>query len=96
MVELRKNTYRYHRLALDTFDKTPDQSRTIILDVLKQLKTVWSTYPNAILVVSFFDTKANELVNIFSDGNLSVRREAYDILNSIDPKRNIYQKIISN
>ncbi|HNP06451.1 MAG TPA: DUF4835 family protein [Cyclobacteriaceae bacterium] len=96
MVELRRNTYRYHRQALDTFDKTPDQSRTIVLNVLKNLKTVWSTYPNAIFVVSFFDTKANELVNIFSDGNLSVRREAYDILNSIDPKRNIYQKIISN
>ncbi|MEQ8363448.1 MAG: DUF4835 family protein [Cyclobacteriaceae bacterium] len=96
MVELRKNTYRYHRQALDTFDKTPDQSRTVVLDVLKNLKTVWSIYPNAIFVVSFFDTKANELVNIFSDGNLSVRREAYDILNSVDPKRNIYQKIISN
>jgi len=96
MMELRKNTYRYHRQALDTFDKTPDQSRTVVLDVLKNLKTVWSIYPNAIFVVSFFDTKANELVNIFSDGNLSVRREAYDILNSVDPKRNIYQKIISN
>ncbi|MEP2667898.1 MAG: DUF4835 family protein [Cyclobacteriaceae bacterium] len=96
MVELRKNTYRYHRQALDTFDKTPDQSRTVVLNVLKNLKNVWSIYPNAIFVVSFFDTKANELVNIFSDGNLSVRREAYDILNSVDPKRNIYQKIISN
>jgi len=96
MVELRKNTYRYHRQALDTFDKTPDQSRTVVLNVLKNLKNVWTIYPNAIFVVSFFDTKANELVNIFSDGNLSVRREAYDILNSVDPKRNIYQKIISN
>lgn len=96
MVELRKNTYRYHRQALDTFDKTPDQSRTVVLNVLKNLKTVWTIYPNAIFVVSFFDTKASELVNIFSDGNLSVRREAYDILNSVDPKRNIYQKIISN
>lgn len=96
MMELRKNTYRYHRQALDTFDKTPDQSRTVVLDVLKNLKNVWSIYPNAIFVVSFFDTKANEFVNIFSDGNLSVRREAYDILNSVDPKRNIYQKIISN
>ena len=96
MVELRKNTYRYHRLALDTFDKNPDQSRGIVLDVLKHLKTVWGIYPNAIFVVSFFDTKANELVNIFSDGSLGVRREAYDILNSIDPKRNIYQKILGN
>ncbi|MEQ8424530.1 MAG: DUF4835 family protein, partial [Cyclobacteriaceae bacterium] len=74
----------------------PDQSRQTVLETLKNVKTVWSIYPNAILVISFFDTKANELVNIFSDGNLSVRREAYDILNSIDPKRNAYQKIISN
>ena len=96
MMELRKNTYRYHRQALDTFDKTPDQSRTVVLDVLKNLKNVWSIYPNAIFVVSFFDTKANELVNIFSDGNLIEQKAAYDILNSVDPKRNIYQKIISN
>ncbi len=96
MTELRKNTYRYHLKALDNFDKTPDQSRQIVLDVLKNVKTVWTIYPNSIFVISFFDTKSSELVNIFSDGNLQVRREAYDILNTIDPKRNIYQKIISN
>jgi hypothetical protein len=38
MVDLRKDSYRYHRLALDTFDKNPDQSREIILEVLKTLK----------------------------------------------------------
>lgn len=96
MVDLRKDSYRYHRLALDGFEKNPDQSREIILEVLKNIKKVWTIYPNAILVISFFDAKANELVNVFSEGNLNVRREAYDILTSIDPKRNIYQKIISN
>lgn len=96
MLELRKNTYRYHRLALDTFEKTPDDSRQVVLDVLNNVKKVWSIYPNSIFVISFFDTKATELVNIFSEGNLSVRREAYDVLNTLDPKRNIYQKIISN
>lgn len=95
-VEVRKSTYRYHRLALDTFDKTPDQSREILLSILKEYKKAWTIYPNAILVISFFDAKSSELVNIFSEGNLQVRREAYDILTSIDPKRNIYQKIISN
>jgi len=95
-VELRKNTYKYHRLALDTFDKTPDESREIILEVLKNVKKVWTIYPSNIFVISFFDAKAAELVNIFSEGSLPVRREAYDILVSIDPKRNIYQKIISN
>jgi hypothetical protein len=96
MVELRKNTYRYHRLALDVFDKSPDESRKVILEVLKNVKTVWTTYPTSILMISFFDSKATELVNIFSEGDLSVRREAFDILTSIDSKRNIYQKIVSN
>ncbi|MBY0435322.1 MAG: DUF4835 family protein [Cyclobacteriaceae bacterium] len=96
MVELRKNTYKYHRMALDTFDKTPDESRQMILGVLKNIKTVWQIYPNSIFIISFFDSKANELVNIFSEGNLNVRREAYDLLTALDAKRNIYQKIISS
>jgi len=96
LAEIRKGYYQYHRMALDTFDKDPDKSREIVLNILKNIKKIWAVYPNAIMVVSFFDAKATELVNIFSEGNLSVRREAYDILTSIDPKRNIYQKIISN
>lgn len=95
-IELRKNTYRYHRLALDTFDKTPDQSRQQILEILKNVKKVWTINPSSIFVVTFLDAKANELANVFSDGNLAVRREAYDLLSTIDPKRNIYQKILGN
>ncbi len=96
MLELRKNTYRYHRLALDTFEKNPEQSRTVILDVLKNVKKVWTINPTSIFVTSFFDTKANELVNVFSSANLQTKREAYDILIAIDSKRNIYQKIMGN
>ncbi len=96
MLDLRKNNYRYHRLALDAFEKNPDQSRTIILDVLKNVKKVWSIYPTSILVISFFDTKSNELVNIFTGGALQTKREAYDILVTLDSKRNVYQKIMGN
>lgn len=94
--EMRKNTYRYHRLALDQLDKKPDESRTIILNSIKEVKRAWTVNPNAIMIISFFDAKAPELVNVFSGGNITVKREAYDILTSIDSKRNIYQKIISN
>jgi len=96
MVELRKNTYKYHRMALDVLDKNPDQSRSVVLDVLKEVKKAWMLNPTSIFVITFFDSKATELVNVFSVGNLGVRREAYDLLTSIDPKRTIYQKIISN
>jgi len=96
MVELRKNSYRYHRLALDTYAKNPDDARAVILEVLRNIKKAWTINPSSVFIVTFFDAKATELVNVFSEGNLTVRREAYDILTSVDPKRNIYQKIISN
>jgi hypothetical protein len=96
MADIRKGSYKYHRLGLDTFDKTPDQSREQILDVLRNVKKVWNTFPTAILVVSFFDAKAVELANIFTDASLAVKREAYDILTALDPKRTVYQKIMAN
>jgi hypothetical protein len=96
MVDLRKNSYKYHRLALDNFDKSPDQGRDQILDVLRTVKKVWTINPTAVLIASFFDAKSNELTSIFTDANLNVKREAYDILTSLDPKRTVYQKIIAN
>ena len=97
MTDLRRALYSYHRQALDTFEKDPEQSRAIILKGLKDIKKVRDINPNSILVVSFFDAKAKELANIFSDGNIQVRREAYDIITSIDPSnRNAYSKIIQN
>jgi len=97
MVDLRKSTYSYHRLALDTFDKDPDKSRQIILNGLKDVKKVRDINPTSILVVSFLDAKGKELANIFSTGNIQVRREAYDIVTSIDPSnRAQYDKMIQN
>ncbi|HLZ15522.1 MAG TPA: DUF4835 family protein [Cyclobacteriaceae bacterium] len=96
MIDIRKNSYKYHRLALDNFDKNPDQGRDQILDVLRAVKKAWNINPTAVLIVSFFDAKSNELTNIFTDANLTVKKEAYDILTSLDPKRTVYQKIIAN
>jgi len=96
MVDIRKNSYKYHRLALDNFNKSPDQSRDQILDILRTVKKVWTINPTAILIVTFFDAKANELTNIFIDANLNVKREASDLLTSLDPKRTVYQKIMAN
>jgi hypothetical protein len=98
MADMRKSSYKYHRLALDNYDKSPDQSRDQVLDVLKTIKKVWNIYPNSILVITFFDAKAGELANIFGDAeaSLNTKREAYDILTGLDPKRSVYQKIVSN
>ena len=97
MTDLRKAFYSYHRLALDTFDKDPDKSREIILKGLKDIKKIRDVNPLAILIVSFFDAKGKEMANLFSTGNIQARREAYDIITTIDPSnRSSYEKMIQN
>jgi hypothetical protein len=97
MADMRKASYAYHRLALDTFDKDPDRSREIILRVLQDVKKVRDVNPTSILVVSFFDAKSKELANIFSTGNIQIRRQAYDIITAIDPSNSAsYENIIRN
>lgn len=97
LADVRRSVYSYHRLGLDTFEKTPDQSREVILKGLKDVKKARDINPNAILVISFFDAKSKELANIFSDGSLPIRREAYDIIVSMDPSnRSSYEKMIKN
>lgn len=97
MADVRKTLYSYHRLGLDTFDKTPDQSRLIILTGLKNIRKARDINPNAILIISFFDAKSKELANIFSDGQLPVRREAYDLITVMDPSNQAtYAKMIKN
>jgi hypothetical protein len=95
--DVRKALYSYHRLGLDTFSKDPDQSRIVILECLKDVKKARDINPNAIIVISFMDAKSKELANIFSEGNIQVRREAYDVITSIDPTNNSsYEKILQN
>ncbi len=97
MLDLRKALYSYHRLALDTFDKDPDKSRTLILKGLKDIKKIRDINPLSVLVVSFFDAKGKELANLFSSGNIQIRREAYDVITAIDPSnRSSYEKMIQN
>jgi hypothetical protein len=95
MTDIRKALYSYHRLGLDTYETDPEKTRDTILKGLRDIKKVRDINPNSILVVSFFDAKGKELANIFSEGNLPPRREAYDIITYIDPSnRSAYEKII--
>ncbi len=95
--EIRKGMYTYHRLGLDTFSKDADQSRTVILGCLKDIKKTRDINPNSILIVSFMDAKSKELANVFSEGNIQVRREAFDVITTIDPTNNsLYEKILRN
>jgi len=94
MEPVRDGIYKYHRLGLDIFSQDADNARREILDVLKDIQRVNEIRPNSILIISFFDAKSDEIMNLYSKGNLQVRREAYNILVDIDPTKTEKYKVI--
>ena len=94
---IRKGLYTYHRLAMDQFEVKPDESRALIVNVLKDIQSSNRSIPNSILKISFFDAKKNELAKIFESGNPATKKEAYNILANLDPSNTEkYKSIIGN
>ena len=84
---VRKGYYNYHLKGLDIFLDQPDEARTNVLTGLKGLQNANKSRPSAILIVSFLDAKAEEVTQIFNEGNPAIQRQAYEILTSLDPSR---------
>lgn len=72
---------------MDLFAKSPEEARKNILEALKNIKKVSEARPNTIAIIAFLDAKTDELINIFSEGDMAVRREAYTILSALDPTK---------
>lgn len=85
MAPMRDIMYDYHRLGLDTFIEDPDNSRLTVLESLKSLKEVRKYNPSAVLLISFFDAKDDELESMFAKGDTGVRRQAFELLSALDP-----------
>jgi len=66
--EFRETLYTYHRKGLDLMTKTPIEAKNNIINALLPLEDLYDRRPNAMLLQMFFDAKADEIVNLFSDG----------------------------
>ncbi|XOV94462.1 MAG: DUF4835 family protein [Bacteroidota bacterium] len=84
---VRKGYYSYHIKGLDIFMDKPEEARTNVLSAIKGLRTANQSRPRSILIISFLDAKAEEVTQIFNEGNPALQREAYQILTAIDPSR---------
>ena len=60
--------YTYHLKGLDVMHKDKRQAKQKIAESIGFLKTIYDSRPNAFLLRVFMDSKADEIVNIFSDG----------------------------
>jgi hypothetical protein len=97
MTPIREGIYNYHRQGIDKMIDDQDGARQQIVNVLKEIQKVNNLKPNSILVISFFDAKSDELLQVFSQGNMQVRQQAYEIITKIDPtKIDRFQSILKN
>ena len=64
----RSAMYTYHLKGLDVMHKDKKQAKQKIAESIGFLKTIYNSRPNAFLLRVFMDSKADEIVNIFSDG----------------------------
>ena len=66
--EYRETLYTYHRKGLDSMTKEPLKGKNNIINAILALEDLYDRRPNAMLLQMFFDAKADEIVNLFSDG----------------------------
>ncbi|MEL7146688.1 MAG: DUF4835 family protein [Bacteroidota bacterium] len=97
LTALRELHYAYYREGLDIMTSQPEETRKKIADTMKGLEAANRIRPRAIATIAFIDAKEEELINIFSEGDLNIRRSVYNTLSKIDPsKTDRYKPIVDN
>ncbi len=92
--DYRKCMYSYHRNGLDLMNEKIEEGRANIAESLRDLQKVFRRRPSTYILQMFFDSKADELVNIFSKTFPDERNRVMTILNEIDPSNGSkYEKI---
>ena len=93
--KVRKAIYNYHIKGMDNFYSNPEESRSTILNEMNSLNSVNKKNFNSAILSIFIDAKANELTDVFKGGNLTDRRQAFNILSEISPSNiDVFNKIL--
>lgn len=92
---MRECNYNWHMKGMDIMYDQLDNGRTAILDCLDLLQKVHKARPASFNMQVFFNAKAQEIVNIFSEALPADKNRAINVLNQIDAtNQNKYAKIM--
>jgi hypothetical protein len=83
----RQVMYDYHRTGLDLMSTNLKNGKTGVRDAVILLKKVNDRRPNSFLMRTFFDAKANEIQQIFSDGPTIEITELVEVVKRIAPTK---------
>ncbi|WP_298778598.1 DUF4835 family protein [uncultured Polaribacter sp.] len=89
LTRFRKILYDYHMLGLDNFVDNKETGKQKIEDSLLDLESIYNKTIGNFLIRSFFDAKADEVVNIYSDGPRTRKADRLKaVLRKISPNNN--------
>lgn len=83
---VRSAQYKYNRLGLDRMSERMNEGREQVYQALLDVQRVYREKPDPYLLLLrlFFDTKADEIVNIFSQAPAMDRTKIYQLLTEVD------------
>lgn len=81
--DYRKALYNYHLKGLDKMEANKKEGKNAVLEAVMSLKKVYSNNMTSYVLRVFMDAKADEIVQIFSDGPTVDTRELVSTLNRI-------------
>lgn len=93
--DFRNLVYGYHRKGLDTMTDTPKEAKETIAAQLITLENLMRRQPNAYLIQAFFDAKAEEISQLFSDGPEVETKALLRFLNRFVPSMSGYWSSIT-
>ena len=77
--------YQYHLQSLDAMHEDPETARQAMLEALTNVESVHASYPNSMAVRIFTNTKSDEILDIFKNGDRSQKTRVFQIMRKIDP-----------
>ena len=94
---LRQFIYDYHRNGLDVMSERTEEGCEAILNALGNLRSVYERNSMCYFLQLIIESKRDEIIQIFSEGNMKIRTEAANIMKDIDPSQSSrYDAMLQN
>ncbi len=88
--------YNYHRLGFDIMYDDMVNGRKVVLESLQQLDKVQRARPGSLNLQIFLTSKSTELINLFSQAEMTEKNAAVSVLKKLDPSNSSkYQEILN-
>ena len=94
---MRYFLYDYHRNGLDVMSEKTEQGAEAILNALSNLQNVYERNSMCYFLQLIVESKRDEIIQVFSEGNMKYRTEASNIMKTIDPSQSSrYDAMLQN